>query len=155
MKFIHQEYESAFPFGGRIPQKRPTTPIFCRPGGPGSKHNDADSIYRPKKNEDQYYIEYNKDINTPLDLTWMLSYQIFWDNDPSYKALGIKVDDNVLQLLNEELQLNLVYRCHLNGPLNGHIEFEHEAYHNCDEQEKHFMNLMLLDRRDGKLNKLL
>lgn len=155
IKFIHREHEYKFPFGGVTPRQVPTTMIFQRPGGAGREHNDANSIHFRKKNEDQYYVDYNRNLNTLNDLTWMLPYQLFWDNDPSYiKSFGIQLDIDILQTLNEELGLDLFYKYHPHH-IKGTVPFEHEAYHECGEQEEHFMNMMISDRRENKLNEIL
>lgn len=156
IKFRHRVNESIFPFGGRPSPPIPIETLFKRPGGAGRMHNDAYSIYHCKKNEDQYYVEYNENINTINDLTWMLPYQLFWDNDPTYKNMGVNIDHDILNKLNGELNLNLFYLYPVsNRILKGKVAFKREAYHTPDTQEEYFFQMMMSDRRDSKIDAVL
>jgi hypothetical protein len=155
MKFLNTVNEQRFPFGGMIQPDIPVKMFFQRSGGAGRSHNDASSIYFQKDGQDKYYVEYNSELNTINDMTWMLAYQMFWDNDPGYNGIGIKTDWGLLQKLNEELNLDLFYLRYPNIVLSGSIPFEKEAYHLCGKQEEHFMNMMLADRRGSKLEEVL
>lgn len=150
VKFKHQIYKSMFSFAGNTPKQTPIEKLFKKPSEIG-----AMPIYYQKHSDDQYFVEYNNTLNTYNDLTWMVAYQLFWENDPSYKAFNLNDDIIViLNLLNIELNLNLYY-AHAHTILNGNVAFKKEAYHISDEQEDHFYNMQMLDKRNFKIKSII